>query len=123
MNRPKVLVIDDEEVVRSFFKKLGERKGLDVTVTKNSEQAVEKIKSKSFDVVVVDIRMPIVNGLETFRLIKEIRPDIPVIMMTGSHEDALVEAALSEGALDCVYKPFDLKKMLDTIDRAYKNKQ
>lgn len=121
----KILVIDDEELVTESLKKLLNKAGYEVVVVNNGMRALESVKDNNFDLIVSDIRMPDMNGIE---IIKEIRcylkekgkPSIPEILITGyASGENLVEAE-DLNVADYIYKPFNIKEFLETIDRNIK---
>ncbi|MDY6880969.1 MAG: response regulator [Desulfatiglans sp.] len=120
--KTRVLVVDDEE---EFVEALSERlimRDYDVTTSLNGEDAVEKVKSYNFDVVILDVAMPGMNGVETLGEIKKIKPLTEVIMLTGN---ATVESAINGmklGALDFLLKPCETEDLISKIDMAYNRK-
>jgi len=120
--KTRVLLVDDE---KEFVETLSERLTLrhyDVTTSLSGDDAVEKIKSHLFDVIILDVLMPGMSGIATLREIKRIRPLIEVIMLTGN---ATVETAiegLKLGALDFLLKPCETDDLVAKIDKAYEKK-
>jgi len=120
--KTRVLVVDDE---KEFVETLSERLSLrnyDVTTSLSGDDAVEKVKSHLFDVIILDVLMPGMSGIETLREIKKIKPLIEVIMLTGN---ATVETAiegLKLGALDFLLKPCETEDLVTKIDKAYAKK-
>jgi DNA-binding NtrC family response regulator len=118
----RVLVVDDEE---QFVEQLSERLQLrdyDVTSCTSGEEAVETIKSFNFDVVVLDVAMPGMDGIETLREIKSIKPLTEVIMLTGH---ATVESAIEGmklGAFDYLLKPTKTDDLVLKVDSAHTRK-
>ena len=95
----KVLMVDDEKRFRETTRKILEKKGFDVILAENGEQAMEKLEQQP-DVVVLDIKMPGMDGHETLNRIKKIKPNLPVIMLTGHGGRPSARDALVEGAFD-----------------------
>lgn len=118
----RVLIVDDEE---EFVQALSERliiRNYDVTTSFSGEEAVEKIKDYLFDVVILDVAMPGMDGIEALREIKKIRPLTEVVMLTGH---ATVESAIEGmklGALDILMKPCKTEELVAKIDKAYERK-
>ena len=113
--KKRILIVDDNvELSRSMALVLT-HEGYCVSVAGDGHAAVGLIREQPYDLVLLDVRMPGMNGLETFRAIHAIRPDIHVMLMTAYAEEELVERALAEGALDVVYKPFDFERLLAQI--------
>ena len=113
----KVLMVDDEERFRITTAKILERKGFQTILAASGEEALEKMKEKP-DVVVLDIRMPGMDGEETLAKIKQTNPEIPVIMLTGHGERPSAERALQHGAFDYLAKPADIDLLTYKINEA-----
>ncbi|MEA1947088.1 MAG: response regulator, partial [Thermodesulfobacteriota bacterium] len=100
----KLLMVDDEEQFRATTKKILDKKGFDTIVAESGEEAIDKIKENP-DVVILDIRMPGIDGHEALRQIKKLKPDLPVIMLTGHGAMPSAKEALATGAFDYLSKP------------------
>lgn len=109
------LVVDDEEVMRSLFTDLLTERGYKVTTAKNGREAVEKIKETDYTVVFIDIHMPVMNGVEALKEIKEIAPQLKIVMM-DSYPNALMKEAKEKGAVTCIHKPFEIKEVMKIIE-------
>ncbi len=103
----KILVVDDEKVVRRELRKFLEGKGYDVAEAYSGDEAIEVYKRESPDVILLDIRMPGKDGVETLHELKALDPDASVIMVTAVHEEEIAKKAMSEGAFDYITKPID----------------
>jgi nitrogen regulation protein NR(I) len=114
----KILVIDDDEQLRKSFVKLLAEEGYSVKSTSSGEAGLTLIQTDVPDLVVLDMRLPGMNGLGTFEAIHEMEPKLPVIMMTayGTTETAI--EATKMGAFDYILKPFDVPNMLTVIAQA-----
>ncbi|MBW1828270.1 MAG: response regulator [Deltaproteobacteria bacterium] len=124
MNAPFVLLVDDEEpFVETMTKRLTKR-NLRVIMAFNGQEALEKIdKNKNLDVVILDVKMPGMDGIETLGEIKNAHPLIEVIMLTGH---ATVESAIEGmkvGAYDYLMKPCDLEQLMLKVEQATKKKR
>lgn len=105
MSKNKILWVDDEiELLRSHIIFLNE-KGYDVEIVTNGEDAVSEIKNKQYDLVFLDEMMPGLGGLETLSQIKEINPNLPVVMVTKSEEESLMHDAIGSKISDYLIKP------------------
>jgi len=114
----RILIIDDDDQLRDSFKKLLVTENYQVSTAASGEAGIEVVKSLPPDLVVLDVRLPGMNGLETFKAIHEIAPKLQVIIMTAfGTTDTAIEAT-KLGAFDYVLKPFDIPAMLTIIDRA-----
>ncbi len=113
-----ILIVDDDDQLRTSFEKLLREEGYAVRCAASGEAGVRMVADALPDLVIVDVRLPGINGLETFKAIKEIEPKLPVIIMTayGSTETAI--EATRQGAFDYVLKPFDVPDMLRIIIQA-----
>ncbi|MBA4395289.1 MAG: two-component system response regulator, partial [Desulfobacca sp.] len=112
MNKKSILVVDDEASHRMMLKAHLNEEGFEVMEASDGQEAVDRVGGHFYDLVLMDIRMPHLDGLEALTRIKKIRPDIPIIMMTayGSIESAV--EALKSGAGDYVTKPLDMDELL-----------
>jgi len=116
--KTNVLVVDDLRSIRLSLGGILEDEGYDVVMAENGYQAIEMAKQTPFDLVFMDIKMPGINGVQTFREIKKVNPEAVVIMMTAYSVEDLVREALEEGAYAVVYKPFDIDKIVSIIESA-----
>ena len=120
--KTRILIVDDEE---EFVEALSERlimRDYDVTTSLSGEDAIEKVKGYNFDVVILDVSMPGMNGVEALGEIKKIKPLTEVIMLTGH---ATVESAIDGmklGALDFLMKPCETEDLVSKINMAYDRK-
>jgi excisionase family DNA binding protein len=110
-----ILVIDDEETICSLFKDTLEYDGYIVTTLSQSSQALELIQNGDYDLVFLDLMLPGVNGAELFRHIREIKPDLPVTIITGYPDSELMMKALNYGPLGAMKKPFDSSDVLAAV--------
>ncbi len=118
MSETRVLLVDDEE---DFVMVLSERlaqRDLDVDTAFRGEVAVEKARERAYDAVLLDMAMPGLDGIETLKRLREITPDIQVIVLTGRATLAQAVEAMKAGALDLVEKPADLDELVTLIDDA-----
>jgi DNA-binding NtrC family response regulator len=118
-----VLVVDDEPRILNLLHSLLKAEGLDVTSEKSGAAAIERLRSQRFDLLVTDIRMSPVDGMEVFRSARVDQPDMPVILLTayGSVETAI--EAMKKGAFDYLTKPFKVDELLITVRRALEYKR
>ena len=113
-----VLVVDDDHAHRTMLNTLVSGWGYSVSEADDGSTAIEKVKASSFDLVLMDVRMVKVSGLEALEAIKSANPAIPVIIMTAYSTVDTAVAALKQGAHDYLTKPLDFDKLRLTIDRA-----
>ena len=119
MEKVKVLMVDDEERFRKTTAKLLSKRGYETTVASSGEEALEILKQNIHDVVVLDIRMPGMDGHEALAKIKEIDAKIEVIMLTGHGQMESARDSLTKGAFDYLAKPCDLDRLAARIQDAY----
>ncbi|MBU1054295.1 MAG: sigma-54 dependent transcriptional regulator [Proteobacteria bacterium] len=113
-----ILVIDDDDQLRKSFQKLLAEEGYCVVGAASGEAGLSEVRNQAPDIVILDMRLPGMNGLETFKAIHKIEPKLPVIIMTafGTTETAIEATKL--GAFDYILKPFDIPGMLSLIEQA-----
>jgi DNA-binding NtrC family response regulator len=116
--KTNILVVDDLRSIRLTLGGILEDEGYKVVLAEDGYQAIEMVRQTPFDLVFMDIKMPGINGVQTFREVKKIDPEAVVIMMTAYSLEDLVMEALREGAYGVVYKPFDVDKIVSIIDSA-----
>lgn len=114
----KVLLVDDEEEFIELMSQRLETRGLKVVTVTSGEQAIVMAGDQNFDVAVVDLAMPGIDGIETLKQIKEKRPDIEVIMLTGQATVQSGIEAMKYGAIDFLEKPVDLNVLMEKIHQA-----
>ena len=122
---PKILIIEDEAAIRRVLTKILSEEN-DTYVVDEAEdglQGVEKVKNEDYDLILCDIKMPKMDGVEVLEAIKKIKPEIPMVMISG-HGD--IETAINTmrlGAFDYISKPPDLNRLLNTVRNALEKKQ
>jgi len=112
----KILVADDDPVIRKLLCQVLSEDGHKVSLATNGAQVIEKVQKEDFELLLSDVHMPVMNGLETLRTMRSTFPQLPVVMM-DSYPDQLVKQAENEGALTCIHKPFDLKELREVIEK------
>jgi DNA-binding NtrC family response regulator len=116
--KTNILVVDDLKGSRLTLGGILEDEGHNVVLAENGYQAIEAAKQIPFDLIFMDIKMPGINGVQTFREVKKVNPQAAVIMMTAYSVEDLVREALEEGAYAVVYKPFDIEHVVSIIEAA-----
>lgn len=120
--KSRLLIVDDEE---QFVAALSERlsmRGYDVTTSHTGEDAVEKISNYNFDVVILDVRLPGIEGTEVLREIRDLKPLTEVIMLTGHGTMEMAIEGMKLGAFDFLMKPCDTENLTVKIDKAHERK-
>jgi two-component system response regulator HydG len=113
-----ILIVDDNVSQCKTMSFVLRRKGYTVAIANDGPEALEKVEEKPFDIILMDIKMPLMDGVETYRRIKKIRPEVVVIMITAYAVEDLVQQALEEGAYGIVYKPLDIERVIAIIEEA-----
>ena len=113
-----ILIVDDDLATCETLTDILKEKGYSIAHVNCGEEAIKIVKEKGFDIVFIDVKMPVMNGLETYLELRKIRPNIKAIMMTAYQQEVqnLVEEAIRHNVYTCVYKPFDIKKLLKIIE-------
>lgn len=120
---PRILIIDDERSIRSTLREIFEYEKFDVAEATDGQEGLKMISDQEFDIVLCDIKMPKMDGLEVLAHTQELKPDLPVIMISGHGTiDTAVEAT-KKGAFDFIAKPPDLNRLLITIRNALDRKE
>jgi len=113
--KPKILIVDDQKSICDTVSTILETEKYEVHTSNDGYEAIEKVKETSYDIAFIDIKMPGINGVEVLREIRKISPETTVVMMTAYAVEELIKQALDEGAHTCIYKPFDMEKIIETI--------
>lgn len=114
----KLLIVDDDVNFGNTLSKVLAKKGYETTTAKDGFRALELMKENEFDTVLMDIKMPAMNGVETYKKIKEIRPSTVVIMMSAFSVADLIREAVKEGAYAVIRKPFEIETIINMIEKA-----
>ncbi len=115
LHKTLILVVDDYFADRETIKAILEERGYRVVTADTGGEALARVKEKHFDIIFLDIRLPDIDGAQIFEQVKLIDSEVAVIMMTGYSEEELVRSAVSQGAYTCIYKPFDVEKILTLV--------
>jgi DNA-binding NtrC family response regulator len=113
-----ILLVDDEPDVLKILSKIMSTAGHDVLTVQEGSAAVAKLREMSFDLMVSDVRMSPVHGMEVLAAATSLKPDMPVIMLTAYDCDATRRKAVELGAYAYLTKPFRVSEVLDIVDRA-----
>ena len=112
----KILIIDDDETMCSLFKDTLEVVGYKVTTISDSIMGLELVKKENYDLVFLDLKMPVMDGSEIFRQIRESKPELPVTIITGYPDSDLMMRALAYGPLVVISKPFSSSDILTAVN-------
>ncbi|PIP36792.1 MAG: two-component system response regulator [Desulfobacterales bacterium CG07_land_8_20_14_0_80_52_14] len=123
MNKFKVLVVDDEEDFLAILVKRLSKRGVTVFEAKSGDEALSLIGREPIDVVVLDVRMPGLDGIETLKAIKQIDPSIEVIMLTGHANVEVAVKGMELGAFDYLMKPMNIDDLLFKLQDANESRK
>ena len=123
MEKMKMMLVDDEERFLSTTKKLISRKGYDVVTASSGAEALEELGSSNIHVVVLDVKMPGMDGMETLKAIKKKYPLVEVIMLTGHGTVESAVDGLKSGATDYLMKPTDVNELIKKAEEAFEKRQ
>src|SRR4030043_2219906 len=113
----KILIIDDKEMMSSFVVSLLSQHGHQCETAKDGIEALEIIKKNSFDSAVIDIVMPLMDGITLTRELVNLHPDLPIMVMTGHADEHSAESAIAAGAREFIKKPFSIDEFILRFDK------
>ncbi|HOP06943.1 MAG TPA: response regulator [candidate division Zixibacteria bacterium] len=113
--QPSILVVDDELLIRDLLYDFFAGQGWQIAIADTGEKALGILKEKEIDLVLTDLRMPQMDGLDLARLVREEHPDMPVVIMTGFPSVESAVAALRSKISDYVTKPFNINELFRII--------
>jgi len=117
----KILIVDDEpDMLKLLSMTLQKKTPYQVSITNNPVEALTLAKSGEFDLVITDLKMPGLDGMELLDAVKKINPDTPVIMITAYGTIESASEAMAKGGFDFITKPFRIEQILFTIEKAIK---
>jgi DNA-binding NtrC family response regulator len=114
----RILIVDDEGALLLTLVANLELEGFDVVGAQDASSALNLLREQDFDLVLTDIRMPGMSGVELFRSIRSLRPNMPVILMTAFAAESLINEAVQEGVFAVLPKPFDIEHVIFALTRA-----
>jgi DNA-binding NtrC family response regulator len=117
-NNFTILLTDDNKEFTQNLRDILELKGYAVLTASDGFRALDIIQASHVDLILMDIKMPVMNGVETFKKIKQITPNTPVIMLTAFALEELIQESLQEGAFACLKKPLNFDELFYTIEHA-----
>jgi two-component system nitrogen regulation response regulator NtrX len=118
MTEPAVLIIDDEEGIRESLSGIFEDEGYDVFTASSGEEALKMLRDRSPDLIILDVWLPGIDGVQTLKEIRNMKPDLPVIMISGHGNIELAVKATKTGAYDFLEKPLSLERVILAAKRA-----
>ncbi len=111
----RVIVVDDDVAFADSLSDILQEKGFKTVAVNNGKEAIKAAKEIFFDVILMDIKMPVMDGVETYKKIKKISPQTVVMMMTAFSIEHIIKDALKEGAYRVLYKPLDIDRVVKMI--------
>jgi DNA-binding NtrC family response regulator len=120
-----IMVVDDDPSTLETFSTILSRKGYQVVTATNGDEAVSIAKENNFDIIFLDMKLPTINGLETYLQIKEIKPESIAVLITGYQKDMaeVIDETLLSSAYTCLQKPLDMSHVLSLIKELSKRKE
>jgi two-component system NtrC family response regulator len=112
MEKTKILIAEDEKIQREILEGFLKKEGFSIDTVANGRESLQKLEGEFFDIVLLDYKMPELDGLQTLRELRRLYPDLPVVMMTAYGTVETAVASMKEGALDYLTKPIDLEELL-----------
>lgn len=119
MDKEKLLIIDDEVEFASTLCERLRLRGIDTTDVHSGTEGLKTLAEVAPNIVILDLKMPDMNGIDVLARIKKHNPDIQVIMLTGHGSKAAGILAMEKGAIDYIMKPVDINELLEKINFAY----
>jgi len=122
MTKENVLLVDDELEFTQVLSERMKSRGVDVDIAASGREALEKVRGKSYDAIILDLSMPEMDGIETLQHLLENNPDLQVVLLTGYATLAKGIEAIKLGAMDFLEKPAEIQKLMERIQEAKANK-
>jgi len=119
----KIMVIDDEPSVLESFKMILKIKDYSVDTFADGPSAIDPLKKSFYDMAFVDLRLPVMDGLEVLKRVKEIDPDIEVVIVTAYATESSHSNAITLGALEYLRKPFLMEEIYELVDRGLRRRR
>ena len=117
-NQTSVLIVEDDTNACKTLSQILEKKGYAITTTDNGQRAIELVEGMPFDVVLMDVKMPVMSGVEAYKRIKQIRPSAVVFFMTAFGLEDLANDMIGEGAYKVITKPYHIDNVINTIGKS-----
>ena len=116
----RIIIIDDEEIMRNCLKDVLADDGFDVRALSNGEEGLRLFEEISFEIAILDVKMPGISGVEVLKTIKKISPSTEVVMITGYASVSTAVESMKLGAFDYLTKPFDMDQIKGVINEIIK---
>jgi DNA-binding NtrC family response regulator len=121
-SKPRVLIVDDEERFRTTLGKLLGTKGIPVKTLGSAREALQELETEAYDVILLDVKMPEMNGVEALAAIKKLNANLEVIILTGHASVDVAVDIMRLGGYEYLLKPCPLEELLDKIENAHERK-
>ena len=120
MNHISIMIVDDEPIVGKRLKRLFEKDGYDVDTFTRGSLALKELENKKFDIIITDLKMGRVDGMQILDTVREKYPDTKIIIISGLSKNELVLDALERGAFSFIVKPFKINELKEAVCNAHK---
>jgi DNA-binding NtrC family response regulator len=121
MNKPTILIVDDELLIRDLLYDFFTNQGWEIATAENGIKALEILENRSFDLMLTDLKMPGLDGMELTNRVKEEHPQLPVVIMTGFPSIDTAVQALRCKVEDYIIKPFNINQLYKTVEKSVKS--
>lgn len=112
----KILVVDDDEATCHFMELMLKSEGYEIESVHSAKEAIGLVKETRFNLVILDNRLPDIEGIDLLPQLHEIEPNLNVIILTGNSSLELAKRAMDNGAVSCIIKPLDLREIIPEVD-------
>lgn len=112
-----ILIVNNEQPIREILANMLKGRGYNIVTVEDGYKAIDRVKKAFFTITFLDIKMPGINGVETFKEIKKISPETRVVIITGRTDRNLVKEMIKQGAYTVIHKPFDREKVIVTVEK------
>lgn len=119
----RILIVDDDEALLKTFSFIISHEGYECIISHSGQEAIEKVKSEDIDFIFLDFLLPGTDGVEVYKEIKTIKPDMPVVIMTGYVEKEVTQNIKDSGSYGVLYKPFDVEKISNILEEYFKGQE
>jgi len=120
VNNVSIMIVDDEPIVGKRLKRLFEKDGYNVEIFSRGSQALKELENKKFDIIITDLKMGKVDGMQILETAREKYPDTKIIIISGLSKNELVIDALKKGAYSFIVKPFKFNELKEVVYRAHR---
>lgn len=117
--KPRVLVVDDEAVIRDLLQRILIKQGYEVSTATDGLEGLDKIKHNNYNILILDLKMPRMDGMGLLREIRELEKDFIIIIITGYENQDTSQVIARQGCLGYITKPFNIEEVNITIKRAW----